>query len=92
MNDDVDLASTIEHDLREFARTHDMRVSGDMRVGQRDAARLCGMALSTFERCRLAGDGPPAFRRGELGRLSFRIGDLAAWLASQRRRRRRWDW
>ena len=48
------------------------------------AATYCGSSASTFEKLRLTGGGPIYSKIGR--RVVYRIDDLDAWLASNRRR------
>lgn len=48
------------------------------------AAEYCGSSASTFEKLRLTGGGPPYSKLGR--RVVYRVEDLDAWLASNRRR------
>lgn len=49
-----------------------------------DAAEYCGSSASTFEKLRLTGGGPVYSKLGR--RVVYRVEDLDAWLASNRRR------
>ena len=49
-----------------------------------DAAEYCGSSGSTFEKLRLTGGGPVYSKIGR--RVVYRIDDLDAWLAANRRR------
>ena len=49
-----------------------------------EAATYCGSSASTFEKLRLTGGGPVYSKIGR--RVVYRIDDLDAWLASNRRR------
>lgn len=48
-----------------------------------DAAEYCGSSASTFEKLRLYGGGPVYSKIGR--RVVYRLDDLDAWLASNRR-------
>jgi predicted DNA-binding transcriptional regulator AlpA len=48
------------------------------------AAAYCGSSASTFEKLRLTGGGPAFIKLGR--RVVYRIEDLDAWLAENRRR------
>lgn len=50
----------------------------------REAADYCGSSASTFEKLRLFGGGPVYTKIGR--RVVYRIEDLDAWLAENRRR------
>lgn len=49
-----------------------------------DAAKYCGSSASTFEKLRLTGGGPVYSKIGR--RVVYRVEDLDAWLAANRRR------
>jgi predicted DNA-binding transcriptional regulator AlpA len=49
-----------------------------------EAAQYCGSSASTFEKLRLTGGGPVYSKLGR--RVVYRIEDLDAWLAANRRR------
>jgi hypothetical protein len=56
-------------------------LSGDLRVGEVDAANLLGVAAGTLKNLRQEGKGPTAYTRGvNGGRLSYRLIDLASWV------------
>jgi predicted DNA-binding transcriptional regulator AlpA len=50
----------------------------------REAAEYCGSSASTFEKLRLRGGGPIYSKIGR--RVVYRLEDLDAWLAANRRR------
>lgn len=50
----------------------------------REAATYIGSSASTLEKLRLTGGGPPFAKIGR--RVVYRIEDLDAWLAANRRR------
>jgi len=49
-----------------------------------EAAAYCGSSASTFEKLRLTGGGPVYSKIGR--RVVYRVEDLDAWLAANRRR------
>lgn len=49
-----------------------------------EAAEYCGSSASTFEKLRLTGGGPVYSKIGR--RVVYRVEDLDAWLAANRRR------
>lgn len=49
-----------------------------------EAAAYCGSSASTFEKLRLTGGGPVYAKLGR--RVVYRVEDLDAWLAANRRR------
>lgn len=62
-------------------------ISGDMRIGEKDAARLLGYAAGHLKAMRQEGRGPAFYQRGVYGsRVSYRIADLAAWIEAARER------
>lgn len=52
--------------------------------GTEEAAAYCGSSASTFEKLRLRGGGPVYCKIGR--RVVYRVEDLDAWLAENRRR------
>lgn len=65
--------------LREAAVARGIVIGPDDGIGERDAAGLLGRSPSTLRRWRAEGAGPPWRRL--LGRVVYRLGDLAAFLA-----------
>jgi hypothetical protein len=60
-------------------------VSADMRVSERDAAKMAGYAHGSFKNLRNEGKGPTYYNRAVAGcRVSYRLMDLAAWLEERR--------
>lgn len=58
-------------------------VSADMRIGEKDAAHLLGVAPGHLKQLRQEGKGPIAYSRGVGGsRISYRLHDIAAWIES----------
>ena len=53
-------------------------------MGTVEAAAYCGSSASTFEKLRLRGGGPVYCKIGR--RVVYRVEDLDAWLAENRRR------
>jgi hypothetical protein len=85
------------HDTAAIAATTDLLnaaiaqegigISGDMRIGEKDAARLLGYAAGHLKAMRQEGRGPVFYQRGVYGsRVSYRIVDLAAWIEAARER------
>jgi hypothetical protein len=64
------------------ARENNMRLSGDQRIGERDAAQLLGVHADTLRRWRDEGNGPAYFRIG--GAISYALEDLAAYIVAGR--------
>lgn len=77
---DDDVAATARA-LEEAARQAGFWISGDGRVLEADAANLIGLAPGTLANMRSAGVAPPHFR---IGRVSYRISDLAKWIEATR--------
>ena len=48
-----------------------------------EAAKLTSIAVSTLNKLRLTGGGPPYLKLGR--RVAYDVADLNAWLASKRR-------
>lgn len=71
--------------LTEAARDNGMRVTGDGRIGEADAAALLGWKPKTLADRRTEGRAPQHYRMpvGE-ARLSYRLHDLAEWIEAQR--------
>lgn len=60
-------------------------ISGDGRVGEKDAAALIGWSVDHLRSERQAGRGPPSYRIGGGGhRVSYRLSDLAQWVEDQK--------
>ena len=58
-----------------------MTISVDRRlVGKKEAARLCGIGVSTFDRYRQLGWVPQAVVLGNI--LRWRLSDLEDWIAA----------
>jgi predicted DNA-binding transcriptional regulator AlpA len=80
------VAATFQTALQHGRRLRDMPDVG--LVSRRtlrtpDAADYCGSSASTFEKLRLTGGGPVYLKIGR--RVVYRIEDLDAWLAANRR-------
>lgn len=58
--------------------------NSDVALRTPDAADYCGSSASTFEKLRLTGGGPVYSKIGR--RVVYRVEDLDAWLATNRRR------
>ena len=80
-----DRAEVIQRMLVEAAQAAGMRISGDGRVGEADAAALLGWKAKTLADRRCEGRGPQYYRLpiGE-ARISYQLADVAAWIESQR--------
>lgn len=71
--------------LRATALELGARISGDDRIGERDAARLLGIEPDTLGKQRQEGRAPPHYRAPIGGsRISYKLSDLAAWLEERR--------
>jgi predicted DNA-binding transcriptional regulator AlpA len=58
-------------------------------VGRRDAARLCGLSIATWDRRYSAGDTPAPVRLG--GRVLWRADELRSWVGAGCPARRTWE-
>ena len=68
------------------AAAHDAAfwISGDGRIGERDAATLLGWSESSLRNARTEGRGPRFYRLGGGGhRVTYRIPDLAQWIETR---------
>lgn len=71
--------------LRVAAIEGGIALSGDGRVSEEGAAMLLGYSQGHLKRMRQEGNGPVCFHIGMNGsRLSYRLGDLAAFIESMR--------
>lgn len=69
-------------ELLAFTREHGVAISADLRVSERDAAKMLGIAPTYLKALRLAGNGPSFFAVGVAGsRYSYRLRDIASWIA-----------
>lgn len=60
-------------------------ISGDLRVSERDAARLLGYAAGHLKNMRQEGGAPHHYCRGVGGgRISYRLSDIAVWIEERR--------
>lgn len=50
-------------------------------VDTEGASRMVGLAVSTLEKLRVSGDGPPFVKLGRVVR--YRVPDLSDWLAAR---------
>jgi hypothetical protein len=64
--------------LLEHCREKNMRLSGDHRVGEADAAALLGVHVDTLRRWRAEGGAPDHFRIG--GAISYCVHSLAGFI------------
>lgn len=55
------------------------------RVSVQGASQLTGLAVSTLNKMRVRGDGPPYMKLGRK-RVAYDVSRLEAWLASRERR------
>ncbi|MDR6536970.1 hypothetical protein [Variovorax soli] len=70
--------------LRAAAIDQEMVVSGDGRIGEKDAAKLIGYSAGYLKALRLGGEGPVHFSMGMRGRVSYRFEHLASWIEMAR--------
>jgi hypothetical protein len=62
-----------------------MTVSGDLRVSEKDAAKLLGHAAGYLKNMRQEGRAPKHYTRGVGGgRISYRFHDMAEWIEERR--------
>jgi hypothetical protein len=66
------------------AREARMVITGDFRVGEKDAAALLGLHPDTLRKKRDAGTGPPSYRGFNGARFSYRFTELAEWIETSR--------
>lgn len=60
-------------------------ISADMRVGEKDAAKMVGYAPGSFKNLRSEGKGPIYYNRPVAGsKISYRLMDLATWIEKRR--------
>lgn len=78
------IESTMRMILKAATDAH-MVMSADMRVGEKDAAKLIGYAAGSLKNLRQMGGAPIYYNRPVHGsRVSYRLMDLAAWLEERR--------
>jgi hypothetical protein len=68
--------------LLEHCREMDMRLSGDHRVGEADAASLLGLHVDTLRRWRAEGSGPEFYRLN--GGITYCLHSLAGFIVLSR--------
>lgn len=71
--------------LHGFARAEAMTISGDLRVSEKDAAKVLGYAAGYLKKMRQEGRAPKHYTRGVGGgRISYRFTDMARWIEERR--------
>lgn len=71
--------------LMHAVKRDDMPISADMRVSEKDAAKLVGYAAGSFKNLRHEGKGPIFYMRPiERAKISYRLIDLAVWIEGKR--------
>ena len=71
--------------LRRAAIAAGVVMSGDLRVGEQDAATLLGISAGYLKRLRQEDRGPPAYGIGVGGgRVSYRLPDIARFVEQRR--------
>ena len=71
--------------LATVVAAEDIAVSADMRVSEKDAAQLLGVAPGHLKAMRQEGRGPVSYQIGVGGsRVSYRLNELAAWIEAAR--------
>ena len=72
---------TTEADLLERCASIGIQVTGDGRIGERDACRLLGFNKDYLRHKRDSGTGPKFFRLAAFGSsVSYRLSDLQTWI------------
>lgn len=62
-----------------------MTISGDLRVSEKEAAKLLGYAAGYLKKMRQEGRAPKHYTRGVGGgRISYRFDDIAEWIEARR--------
>jgi hypothetical protein len=71
--------------LRRTAVEQGMRLTGDLRVSEADAAELLCLSVDHLSQMRREGRAPPDYGRGMAGcRVSYRLSDIASWIEAGR--------
>lgn len=71
--------------LLEAVKRGGIAISADMRVGERDAAKMMGYAPGSLKNIRGEGKGPIYYNRPVEGsKISYRLMDLAMWIEERR--------
>lgn len=71
--------------LHAFAKSEAMTISGDLRVSEKDAAKVLGYAAGYLKKMRQEGRAPKHYTRGVGGgRISYRFIDMARWIEERR--------
>ena len=65
------------------AARHESRDFPNRLLSVKEAARFLGLSVSTLNKMRLNGNGPPYLKLGR--RVLYDVHDLQAWAASRRR-------
>jgi hypothetical protein len=85
MNNLADRVDTCLRMLIAAAHEGGISTSGDLRVGELDAAHMLGMSGGHLKAIRQEGRGPTPYSRGVGGsRVSYRLVDLAMWIEAGR--------
>lgn len=81
---DADLVELTASALLDAARDAGMLLTGDMRVGECDAAALIGLEPESLAKRRKVGDAPRAYRVPVgAARISYRLRDIAEWVEAR---------
>lgn len=71
--------------LHDAAIQAGMTISGDLRVSEKEAAKLLGYAAGYLKKMRQEGRAPKHYTRGVGGgRISYRLDDIAEWIEARR--------
>ena len=71
--------------FREAVHAAEMTISADMRICEKDAAKLLGYAAGHLKNMRQEGRAPSHYCIGVGGgRVSYRLNDLASWIEGRR--------
>lgn len=80
-----DLVESTMAMLLKAVRQDNIPISADMRVREKDAARMMGYAPGSFKNIRNEGKGPIYYNRPVAGsKISYRLMDLAMWVEERR--------
>lgn len=71
--------------MAEASREAGYWISGDGRIGERDAAQLLGWSHDSLRNARKKSTGPRFYRLGGGGhQITYRLTDLAVWIESRK--------
>lgn len=82
---DAAAVEAVTKQLHESALKLEMTISGDLRLNEKDVARLLGYAPGYLKHMRQEGRAPKHYTRGVGGgRISYRLFDMAEWIEERR--------